>query len=506
MIVGIHGIFARSFTLLIAGMYLVFITACAPEQTVQDHTLRTGIGLEPPSLDPTIGAAEATDEIVYANVFEGLTRIRADGKVYPALAKSWQVDETGLIYDFDLRTGVRFHDGTPFSAEDVKFSLDRARAPNSKNAQKFLFAMIDRVEVIADDKVRIVLKRRTADFPYNMAWGDAVVVNPKSANTNASHPIGTGPFVFRRWQKGARIVLDKNPQYWGKAARLERVEFIIVPDAASAYGALMAGDVDGYSNFPAPELLRQIKKDDRFKIITGVTEGETILGMNNKKPPFDDIRVRRAIGHAINRDSLIKGAMFGNGTPIGSFFSPQNPAYIDLTGLSPYNPKKARELLKEAGLENGFKTVLRLPPPYYARRSGEIIAAQLRAVGIEVKIQYMEWAQWLEQVLGNKNYEMTIVAHTEPRDINFFAKPSNYFQYHNPQFNKLMEHIELARDERERTELYQKAQRLLARDAPVAFLFQLPKVAVWRTNVHGVWTNAPIQAMDLTEVWKEDAQ
>ena len=493
----------RNWVCYIFALGLVILSACSPTQR-NENSLTTGIGLEPPSLDPTYGAAAATDEIVYANVFEGLTRIGADGRVHPALAKSWTVDESGLVYEFVLQQNVKFHDGTGFDAQDVKFSLDRARADDSKNAQKFLFAMIENVEVLAPDRVRINLKRRTADFAYNMAWGDAVIVAPESAETNATHPVGTGPFMFERWQKGTRIVLKKNPEYWGAPANLEQINFAVIPDAASAYGALMAGDVDGFSNFPAPELLRQIKKDDRFRITVGVTEGETILGINNAKAPFTDIRIRKAIGHAIDRQALIKGAMFGNGTPIGSFFSPADPAYIDLTAQSAYDPEMARCLLVEAGYPDGFKTELNLPPPYYARRGGEIIAAQLRAVGIDAKIRYMEWAQWLEQVLGNKNYQLTIVSHTEPRDINFFAKPGNYFQYHNSVFDRLMLDIEQAQSDKERAALYKKAQKILADDAPVAFLFQLPKVAVWRKDIHGMWVNAPIQATDMTQVWRED--
>jgi len=484
--------------MLVAAAAFVLQSCDKPQSS--GNGLTVGVRLEPPSLDPTLGAAAATDEVVYGNVFEGLTRIGPDGKVHPALAQSWTVDDTGLLYEFRLQHGVRFHDGTTFDADDVKFSLERARALHSTNAQRYLFSMIDEIIVVAPDRVRITLKRRTADFAFNLAWGDAVIVAPESASRNAYLPIGTGPFRFLRWQKGTSIYLEKNHDYWGEHPLLDWVTFRIIPDSAAAYAAVMAGDIDGYPNFPAPELVKQIAKDGRFDIVIGETEGETILGINNGRPPFDNVLVRRAISHAMDRNAIIKGAMFGYGTPIGSFFSPTHPAYIDLLDMSPYDPAKARMLLAQAGYPDGFEAEIKIPSAYYARRSGEIIAAQLRAVGIDAKIQYMEWAQWLDQVLGNRNYDLTIVSHTEPRDIRFFARADNYFQYHNPHFNALMDDIEQAESTSQRGHYYQEAQRILAQDAAVGFLFQLPQIGIWRKTVRGYWKNSPIPAINLAAV------
>src|SRR5215470_12231162 len=158
-----------------------------------------GVVLEPPHLDPTAGAAAAIDEVVYANVFEGLTRIGSHGEVLPALAESWTVSDDGKTYTFKLHTGVKFHDGTDFTADDVKFSLDRARAPDSVNAQKGLFAAIDAVEVVDPATIKVVLKNPQGSFLYNMGWGDAVIVAPESAATNKDRPVGTGPFKFDNW-------------------------------------------------------------------------------------------------------------------------------------------------------------------------------------------------------------------------------------------------------------------------------------------------------------------
>ena len=179
-----------------------------------------GMQLEPPNLDPTGGAAAAIDEVVYANIFEGLTRFGSDGSVLPALAASWDISEDGLTYTFSLNDGVTFHDGSELDADDVKFSLERAMADDSTNAQKQLFANIESVENI-DGSAVIKLKAADGNLLFNLAWGDAVIVAPESAENLATAPVGTGPFKFKNWVQGDQIVLEKNAEYWGEPGNWE---------------------------------------------------------------------------------------------------------------------------------------------------------------------------------------------------------------------------------------------------------------------------------------------
>lgn len=462
-------------------------------------TITLGMVLEPPNLDPTAGAAAAIDEIVYANIYEGLTRFAPDGAIIPALAESWDVAEDGKVYTFHLHDGVKFHDGTTFDAEDVKFSLDRARAPDSANAQKVLFAGIEAVDVIDPKTVKVTLKAPDGNFPFNMAWGDAVIVAPESVADAATRPVGTGPFKFTSWTQGDRVEIERNPEYWGKPVALSKATFRFISDPTAAFAAMMAGDVDAFPNYPAPETLAQLAADPRFKVIVGSTEGETILAMNNKKAPLDNVKVREAIAHAINRQEIIDGAMFGYGTPIGTHFAPHNPDYIDLTALSAYDPEKSKALLAEAGV-SGLKLRLALPPPTYARRGGEIIANQLRAVGIETEITNLEWAQWLEQVFKNKDFDLTIVSHTEPMDIGIYARPDYYFQYARPEFVALMDTLAKTTDPKARSELLKDAETMIAKDYVNAYLFELAKTGVANAKIEGLWENAPTQATDLTAV------
>ncbi|WP_108839095.1 ABC transporter substrate-binding protein [Tateyamaria sp. Alg231-49] len=486
--------------LFIAAASAVLLAGMANAKT----DITVAMQLEPPHLDPTSAAAGAIDSVLYSNVFEGLTRFMGDGSVVPGLAESWEISDNGLTYTFSLREGVTFHDGTTMDAEDVKFTLDRILDEESANAQKALYAAISGVEVVDPSTVRVTLSEPNGNMLFNLAWGDAVIVAPESIENIKQQPIGTGPFKFDSWTQGDSIEISQYGDYWGEQPALTEATFKFISDPTAAFAAMMAEDVDVFTGFPAPENLPQFDADPRFQVLIGSTEGETILSTNNKQAPFDDVRVRQALAHAIDRQAIIDGAMFGYGTPIGTHFAPHNPAYVDLTGESAFDPDKARALLAEAGMPDGFETTLHLPPPSYARRGGEIIAAQLAEVGITAEIINVEWAQWLETVFRGKNFGLTIVSHTEPMDIGIYANPDYYFQYDNPAFQELMSTLNATTDPEARNSLMAEAQQIIAGDAVNGYLFQLAQLSVAKADVQGLWTNAPTQATDLTGVsWAE---
>ena len=313
-------------------------------------------------------------------------------------------------------------------------------------------------------------------------------------------PVGTGPFRFVRWNKGDRLEIEQNPDHWNAVnIKLNKATFRFIPDAAATVAALLAGDIDASPNTGAGDALDRLKADPKLKVVVGNTEGETILAMNNKKAPLDDVRVRRAISHAIDRKAIIIGAAGGTATPIGSHFSPNHPAYVDLTGAYPYDPAKAKALLAEAGKTN-LTLSLRLPPPAYAQRGGELIAAMLEQVGVKAQIEQLQFPQWLEQVFKNKQFDLTIISHTEPMDINIYADPNYYFQYGKPEFKTLIDLTVSAGTDEIRNKAFGDAQRMLATDAVNGFLFMLPKTGVWNAKLEGLWENSPVQANDLTEV------
>jgi peptide/nickel transport system substrate-binding protein len=466
-------------------------------------TLTLGMVLEPPHLDPTAGAASAIREVTYANIFEGLTRIDAKGEVQPGLASGWTVSPDGLVYSFKLRSGVKFHDGTPFDCSIVKFSYDRAVAPDSVNAQKGLFEVIASTACPDPATAVVTLKRPAANFLFNMGWGDAVMVAPNTVANNKTSPVGTGPFRFTRWVKGDRVEMVRNPDYWGTAPKLSAVTFRFIADPSAATAAVMAGDLDAYPNFPAPEALDAIRKDSRFQVVVGTTAGKTILALNNDHKPFNDIRVRRALAYAIDRNALID-AMASYGKPIGSHYVPGDAGYVDLTGAYPYDPAKAKALLAEAGVKPGTEMVIKLPPPGYARRGGEVIAAMLEQVGINAKLVPIEFPQWLDQVFRNSDFDLTIISHTEARDLDIYARDKYYFNYHSDAYKALYKQYQETIDPKAQLDLLAQLQRRLSEDEPNVFLYALAKVGVSNAKLRGLWDNAPIPANDVTGVsWAE---
>ena len=480
------------------------LCASAPYRTAsaQDELI-LGVPLEPPNLDPTSGAAAAVDSIVYGNVFEGLTRITQSGDVAPALAESWDISPDGLSYIFHLRRGVHFHDGSRFDADDVKFSLDRALAPDSSNAQKALLSPIRQVEVLDPYTVKLNLDRPAGTLAYFLGWGDAVIVAPESAATNASKPVGTGPFLFSSWRRGDSIRLDKNPDYWGAAARLNSVVFKFISDPAAAFASMKAGDIDAFPNYPAPENIAEFESDPNLKVVIGATAGKVIMAINNARSPFDNRLVRVAISHAIDRSAVIDGAMFGFGEPIGSHYTRQSQAYVDLTDRYPHDIELAKSLLAEAGYPDGFTASLRLPPRPYARRSGEVIAAQLSKIGIRLEIENLEWAQWLDQVFRRHEFDLTIIEHIEPMDFGIYARDEYYFGYSSPEFKSLFAEVEVATDVIVEDDLLQRIQTKIAADAVNVFLLQSAQLGVWKSSLNGLWADTPIPANIATSAWFE---
>ena len=455
--------------------------------------------LEPPGLDPTAGAASAIAEVVQYNVLETLTKIRADSTIAPLLATSWTVTPDNKTWAFTLRPGVKFHNGEPFNAATVKFAFERAAAEGSPNKDKAVFANIVNLSATDDLTVVITLKHTNPDFLFQIGQATAVIVEPKSAAGNNTQPVGTGPFKLDSWAKGNHLVLARWDGYRdAKAIALRRVTMRFISDGAAQVAALLAGDVDLFPRVSAAKSLGQFKGDKRFQVLVGGSRAKTIVAINNKKKPLDDVRVRRAISMAIDRKQVIDGVADGFGAPIGSFYVPGAPGYVDLTSVNAYNPDRARALLKEAGITTPLELSLKLPPPPYARQGGEVIAAMLAKVGIVAKQENVEWAQWLSAVYKQKAYDLTIISHVEPLDMGNFARPDYYWNYDSAKFNALWAQINATADTAQRNKLMADAQRLVADDAVAAYLYQPTWITVASARLKGVWRDMPIFANDLS--------
>jgi peptide/nickel transport system substrate-binding protein len=489
----------RTFNALLAGAPLAGALPLADAQTARDRIV-IGMTLEPsPGLDPTTAAAAAIGEVVHLNILEGLTRIAPDGAVSPLLAESWIQGIDGRTYTFQLKKGVRFSDGKPFDANAVKFSFDRARAPSSTNrAKKAVFENISSVSVQGPHTVILVLNKPEALLPFRLGENTAVILHPDSAAQAATKPIGTGPYMLDSWNRGSSIVLTASPTHRDAAKlRIKRATFRFISEPAAQVAALLAGDVDAIPRFGALQAMKQFQADKRFEVVLGSTSGKGIVAINNRKAPLSDVRVRRAISHAIDRKAFIDGAQEGLGTPIGSHFAPTDLGYLDLTGMYPHDPDKARALLREAGVTTPLNLTLTLPPPAYARKGGEIIAAQLAKVGITAKIENVEWAQWLSGPFKG-NFDLTIINHVEPLDYaTAYADPAYYFGYDSARFRGLVSTMASTRNLREKGRLWRDIQRQLAEDAVNAFVWNPAQVSVGKRGLRGLWTSSPIFANDI---------
>ena len=477
---------------------LASLPLAASAQSRKD-SLVLGMALEPaPGLDPTGGAAVSISEVTLYNVFETLAKINEDGSVSPLLAESWEISPDLKSYTFKLRKGVKFHNGEPFNAAAVKFSFERAASEKSVNKDKRKFAALTSVAAIDEHTVVVLNSQIDPNFLFGLATGPAVIVEPKSAETNGTKPVGTGPFRVDAWNKGASVVLSKWDGYRNASAiKLKKVTFRFISDTAAQAAAVLSGDVDLFPRI-ANRTLPQFKANPNFQVLIGNSQGKTILTINNKKKPLDDVRVRRAILAAIDRKAVVEGGVEGFGSPIGSHYVRGLPGFIDTTGVNPYNPDKAKALLAEAGVKTPLELSLKLPPPAYARQGGEVIAAQLAKIGIIAKIENVEWAQWLSGPFGKGEFDLTIVLHVEPFDLGNYANPNYYWGYNNPKFNELYNKINNAPRADERNKLLGQAQQMLANDAVNGFLFQPQLPTVANKRLKGMWKDMPTFVNDLS--------
>jgi len=482
----------RKLSILVTALAFAAAPLPALAQGKKDSVVM-GMTLEPPGLDPTTAAAAAIAEVTLYSIYETLTKINEDGSVSPLLAESWQTSPDLKTYTFKLRKGIKFQNGEPFDSATVKFSFDRAAAPTSTNKDRSLFQSFEQVSAPDADTVVLVLKYAEPNLPFLLGQASASIVEPKSAPTDATQPVGTGPYTLGAWAKGSSISLNKWDAYRDAGAiKLAKVTIRIISDPSAQVAALLSGDVDVFPRVAAARSLAQFKSDPRFAVLVGGSRAKTIVSINERRKPLDDVRVRRAILAAIDRKAMIDGAVDGFGAPIGSFYTPGSLGYVDTTGINPYDPEKAKKLLTEAGVSAPLELSLKLPPPPYARQGGEILAAQLAKVGIVAKIENVEWAQWLSQVFtGPHNFDLTIVSHVEPFDLVKLTESDYYLGYNSEAFNHLYKEIMATPGEADRARLLGDAQRMLANDAVAGFLFQPQWITITNKKLKGVWKEVP---------------
>ncbi len=463
-------------------------------------TLTIGLTAEPANLDFTTTDGAAIPEALLVNVYEGLVKIdQTSGEIVPLLAESWEISADGRTYDFTLREGVTFSNGAEFTADDVKFSIERVQSDDWTISLKSGMDVVESVEVVSPTQVRVVLSEPSNMWLFRMTTRIGAMFSPEGVDDLANQPVGTGPYVLEEWNRGDSIVLTANDDYWGEPPAVETVTLRYFADPTAANNALLTGGIDVIGTVQAPEALDQFEGDERFQVIEGTTNGEVTLAFNNESGPMSDIRVRQAVKHAIDHQALLDTAWAGRGYLIGSHVPPTDPWYEDLTGLYPYDPERAEALLADAGQED-LTLRFRIANLPYAVAAAQVVASQLAEVGVTAEIEPLEFpARWLDEVFTNADYDMSIVSHVEPRDIGIFADPNYYFRYDSQEFRDLVDQADAGTPE-EQVELMRQAARLLAEDAAADWLFLQPNLIVATADVTGLPENRVGESFDLTTI------
>ncbi len=459
---------------------LVIVASMIGDSTSEMSTLIFGRGGDSVTLDPSRmldGESAKICDMVYDTLvqYRGVTT-----DIEPALAETWGSSADGLTWTLHLRQGVKFHDGTPLNANAVVFSLSR---PNAL-ARSFYEEFIDRITAVDDFTVQIDLKTPYAPFLSTMASSENAIVSPAAVahfgESFGNNPVGTGPFKFVQWDRSNQIVLTANSTHWAGKPEIDRLIFRSIPDNSERYMELQEGNIH-IMEFPNPDDLAMIRGDTRLELLMQPSLNVGYLAMNTEKPPFDNLKVRLAINHAINKTDIIERLYQGTGIPAKNPIPPTLWSYDDSIEDYAYNPELAKQLLAEAGYPNGFETTLwalPIPRPYIpnGQALAEALQSDLRNIGIVANIVTYDWRTYLNKT-ENGEHDMAMLGWSAGGDPDSFLyyllskttaqKPAlNIAFYKSDEMQDVLDRARMSTDRSERIELYQQAQAIFHRDVP----------------------------------------
>lgn len=496
--------------LLVLLMLLVSWQVVAQDETPKlGGTLRAAWDAEWVSLDPHLSSAYSSFAVL-ANVVEGLTTFDDEIKLAPALAESWEQSEDGLTWTFKLRQGVQFSNGREVTSEDVLFSFERIINPELGSGRVNSCGGAD-ATFTAPDAYTFTITTTSPNgiLPITIAGaaGCAVVASESvGADGQIVVPIGTGPFIIEDVVGTTSMTLVKNPNYWQSGfPYLDAVEITVIPESSVREAALLGGAVDWIMS-PAPQSYDALKSNPNIVIGESPLLQYTYMGVNLRRDPLSDVRVRQAMAYAIDREMICAAGEFGLCTPIEGPTAPGSPWYFD---YAPYGRdlEKARQLLAEAGFANGFDVEL-MPTSTYENtvRQAQVVQQNLAEVGIRATINAPEWAQWLE-LEGSGNYDVYLCGWIGLTDADLYyylqhrtGEVFNFTGYSNPEFDQLVEEGRSITDFDQRFEIYQKANKILVDDAPYIYFYSPIGLRAYTPAVKGFVTRADLLNV-LWTVW-----
>jgi len=471
------------------------------DPTTGRDSVNLGFLAEPENLDFTRTSGAAIPQVLLTNVYEGLVKLDDSGRIQPLLAESWTVSADRRTYDFQLHSNVTFSNGDPFTAETVKFSFERVKSDAWNVSVKKQMDILDHVEVVSPTQARVVLVRPSNEWLFDMTGRPGAMFTPGGIADLAGSPVGTGPYTVSRWTRGESIVLTRRAGYWATKPALSTVTFRYFKDLNAEDNALRTGAVDAIIGFGSPDVLPQLTADG-FHVIEGKSNAEVVLAMNNAAGPLRDKRIRQAIRYAIDRAAVLQATAGGHGTLIGTMVPPTDPWYEDLTARYPTDPQKARTLLADAA-PGGLTLRFRIPNLPYAQTAAQVVKSDLAKVGVDAKIEVLEFpARWLSEVFNKHDYDLSLIAHVEPRDLLKFGDPHYYWGYDNAEVRKLMAAADAGTLEEQTADL-REAGRIVADDAACDWLYLMANLNVVRDGLNGVAVNSVGESFDVTTLtWR----
>lgn len=478
-------------------------TSGSAGEIVQGGEITVGIAQDlDDSLDPHLAVAAGTKEVMF-NVFEGLVKPNSDGELIPAVAKSYEVSDDGTVYTFTLRDGVKFHNGETVTADDVVYSIERcADTTGGKTPLVEAFSVIKSVEAPDDHTVVI-----TIDAPNNefLSYLTTAII-PRDYDKQDTAPVGTGPFKFVSRTAQDTIVLERFDDYWGTPAYLDKVTFKIIENADSLVLSLQSGAIDLCPHLTSTQVSQL---GDGYQIMEGTMNLVQALYLNNAVEPFNNEKVRQAMCYAIDKQAILDLVSDGHGKALGSSMYPAFSKYFvdKLTNYYPHDVQKAKELLTEAGYPNGFDMTITVPSNYQPHvDTAQVLVQQLKEVGINAKIQQVEWGSWLSDVYVGRHYQSTVVGvdaanMTARAMLERFTSTSskNFINYDNADYDALFQKAQATHDDAEQTELYKQMEENLTEHAANVYIQDLADLVAMRSDLAGL-KFYPIYVLDLSTV------
>lgn len=461
------------------------------------RSTKIGLILEPASLDFTKTDGAPIPQALLSNVYETLVKQDQGGKIVPGLAKAWTVSDDKKTYTFDLVDNAKFSNGDAFTADTAVFSINNVKSDQWTISLKGGMAVVADAKAVSPTQLQVTLSKPSNDWLFRMTTRIGAMMDPKGVAALATKPVGTGPYLFDTWNRGDSITMKANSGYWGKQPAYSTVVLKYFKDPTALNNALLTGTINVIGSVQAPESLKQFEGNSMYQVIQGTTNGEVVLSFNNAKAPLTDVKVRQAIRTAIDHKALMETCWAGKGTLIGSMVPPTDPWYEDRTGDFPYDQAKAKALLAESG--NATPTLrLRVPNVPYATACGQVVQSQLQQVGITVNLETIEFPVWLQTVFTNHDYDMSIVAHVEPRDLpGVFGNPKYYPQYNNAEVQADIAAADAGTTDEQVRDM-KKAAQVLSQDAAADFLFLLPNLIVADKGITGLPKNAITESLELS--------